>query len=121
MERVFVDVNVWIDVLTDRKYGFVEMLDEKIKVLSALSFHIVMYIRKLKVPNALINSYRKSSVIIPLNKTILKKSLIGPTDDFEDNIQLHSAVEGDCEYFVTMDKKLLKMKYFGKMKICDKI
>jgi len=44
--------------------------------------------------------------------------MTGPTDDFEDNVQLHSAVMGDCDYFLTMDKKLIKMKYFGKMRIC---
>lgn len=40
-----------------------------------------------------------------------------PTSDLEDNIQLHSAAEADCDYFLTSDKKLLAMIYFGKTKI----
>lgn len=31
--------------------------------------------------------------------------------------QLHSAAEAECDYFLTSDKKLLAMKFFGKTRI----
>ena len=121
MENIFVDVNVLMDILGDRKFGFEEILDKKTITVSALSFHILMYIMKLKVPNSKLNKYRKSCLIVALNKKVIKDAMIGPSVDFEDNVQLHSAVVGNCDYFLTLDKKLLKMKYFGKMKIGDKL
>ena len=52
-----------------------------------------------------------------LTDKILDLALEGPVDDLEDNIQLHSASEAECDVFLTNDKKLLKMKFFGKMRI----
>jgi predicted nucleic acid-binding protein len=121
MENIFVDVNVLMDILGDREFGFEKVLDKKTITVSALSFHILMYIMRLKVPNSKLNKYRKSCLIVALNKKIIKDAMIGPTDDFEDNVQLHSAVVGECDYFLTLDKKLLRMKYFGKMRISDKL
>lgn len=48
------------------------------------------------------------------------KALEGPTVDFEDNTQLHSAAEAECDYFLTNDEKLLKMKFFGKTRLTNK-
>lgn len=41
----------------------------------------------------------------------------GPTKDLEDNIQLHSAAEAESDIFLTADKKLVDMKFFGKTQI----
>ena len=46
-------------------------------------------------------------------------SLEGPTDDFEDNLQLLSAAISECDYFLTNDKNLLSMRYFGKTQLTD--
>lgn len=43
------------------------------------------------------------------------------SNDLEDNIQLNSAIKADCNFFLTFDKKLLKMKFFGKMKIVSSL
>lgn len=43
-----------------------------------------------------------------------QKALQGPTQDFEDNLQLHSAMANNCSLILTRDKKLLKLGYFGK-------
>jgi len=61
----------------------------------------------------------KTLHLISLTDKIIDKALLGPTKDLEDNIQLHSAVEADCDIFLTNDKALLKMGYFGKTKIVD--
>lgn len=63
------------------------------------------------------NSFISDFNIIDLDKDILDKALESPTKDLEDNIQLHSAAEAECDYFLTEDKGLLKMKFFGKTKI----
>lgn len=47
--------------------------------------------------------------------------LSGPTVDFEDNVQLHSAAEAECEIFLTEDKKLLKLGFFGKTHVVSQI
>lgn len=59
--------------------------------------------------------------VIPFSEDVLKKSLNGPTSDFEDNVQLHSAAEAECDYFLTNDEKLLKMKFFGKTEIRNSV
>lgn len=38
-------------------------------------------------------------------------------ENLEDNIQLHSAAEAECDFFLTSDDKLLKIKFFGKTEI----
>ncbi|MDO8576758.1 MAG: hypothetical protein Q7R82_00265 [Candidatus Daviesbacteria bacterium] len=81
----------------------------------------MFYARKLKVPDQEINELQKQFGIVPLNKYILDKALIGPINDLEDNIQLHSATEADCDIFLTSDAKLLKLKFFGKMQILSEI
>lgn len=61
------------------------------------------------------NQLQEQFGIVPLTEHILNKALEGPTNDLEDNIQLHSAAEAQCDIFLTNDKKLLNLKYFGKM------
>lgn len=55
--------------------------------------------------------------MIPFDSAIAEKALVGPTSDFEDNVQLHSAAEAECDIFLTEDKKLSDMKFFGKVRI----
>jgi len=59
--------------------------------------------------------------LVPFDVVITRLAISGPTDDFEDNVQLHSAAQSDCDYFVTHDSKLLQMKFFGKVKIVEKL
>lgn len=72
---------------------------------------------KLNVPDEETNRANKQFSLVPLSKEILDKALDGPTRDLEDNIQLHSAAEADCNLFLTNDKNLLKMRFFGKTEI----
>lgn len=60
-------------------------------------------------------------LIIDFNSDILNKAIIDPTSDLEDNIQLHSAAEADCDLFLTSDAKLLKLKFFGKTEITSQV
>lgn len=97
MAKIFLDTNIFIDLVEGRgnKDTAQDLDGQKI------------YISQFEVVN--------------LTKNIHNNSLDGPIPDLEDNIKLHSATETDCDYFLTNDEKLLKMKFFGKAKIVDKI
>src|SRR3989344_2597427 len=116
MARVFLDTNFYIDV-THRAKGKWSSLEGALLFISPLSTHILFYTRKLKVPTQSVNELQEQFGIVPLTKHILDKALEGPTNDLEDNIQLHSAAEAECDIFLTGDKELLKLKFFGKTRI----
>ncbi len=119
MARVFIDTNFYIDLTKRAKEKWLG-LKEHLLFISALSVHILFYARKLKVPDLEVNELQKQFGIIPLTENVLSKALQGPTNDLEDNIQLHSAIEAECELFLTYDEKLLKLGFFGKMRIVSK-
>lgn len=116
MVRVFLDTNVYISLAKSSKNNWIA-LNKNLLFISPLSTHILFYVRKLKVPDEIVNEFQEQFGNVPFNKFILDKALQGPTNDFEDNVQLHSAAEADCDIFLTFDKKLLSMKFFGKVKI----
>jgi len=118
MANTFLDVNKLVDIIDG---GGEAGLKRYELVVSSISWHIVSYLKKWKIPSKELKKLFGVLVSIEMSNEIVKKAMIGPTDDFEDNVQLYSAIEGECEYFLTLDKKLLKLKHFGKMKICDKL
>lgn len=116
MARVFLDTNIYIDITKRAKEKW-DSLERNLLFISPLSTHILFYARKLKVPDQEINELQEQFGVVPFTKQILNKALNGPTIDLEDNIQLHSAAEADCDFFLTNDKQLLAIKFFGKTKI----
>lgn len=116
MARVFLDTNFYIDV-TKRAKAKWDSLRGNLLFISPLSIHILFYARKLKVPDQDVIELQKQFGIVPFTQHILDKALEGPTKDLEDNIQLHSAAEAECDIFLTEDRGLLDMKFFGKTHI----
>lgn len=121
MANIFVDANIFIDWVEDRKNIQLEKLGKHLLFVSPLSIHILSYLYKYKMPDEKLSKYEDYLRIVPLDKNITSKALTGPTKDFEDNAQLHSAVAADCDYFLTSDKNLLKTKYFGKTQIVNQL
>ena len=118
MAKVFLDTNYFIDAIHRLpENNLVESLITHHAFVSTLSFHIYCYIFKIVIPNKKLIRQSEKFSITNLTQLIMQKSLTGPTHDLEDNIQLHSAAEADCDYFLTNDKNLLKLNYFGKTKI----
>lgn len=117
MARIFVDANIFIDLVEKRKKKTLADLDGNKLFISPLSAHILMYVVKKKVPYQRIEVSITHFGIVNFNSDILNKALEGPTDDLEDNVQLHSAAEAECDIFLTEDRGLLNMKFFGKTKI----
>lgn len=116
MAKVFLDTNLYIDVIKRAKEKW-EHLRANLLFISPLSTHILFYTSKLKVPDQDVDDLQEQFGIVPLSKDILNQSLQGPTADVENNIQLHSAAEAECDFFLTNDGSLLKQKFFGKTKI----
>ena len=122
MAKVFLDTNAFIDAIhRNPETKVLDQLEDSIPFISPLSVHIYCYSYKIKAPNQILSSQLKKFSLVDLTETILLKTLDGPTSDLEDNIQLHSAAEANCDYFLTSDEKLLKMKYFGKTKIVSSL
>ncbi|MBI4226111.1 hypothetical protein HY612_03285 [Candidatus Roizmanbacteria bacterium] len=117
MAKIFLDTNIFIDFVEKRGKNIEDKLGQHDLVVSPLSIHILIYITKKKIPNEKLLKIINLFLIVDFNKVISKKALHGPTSDFEDNIQLHSAVAADCDYFLTSDRLLLKTKFFGKAQI----
>src|SRR3989344_3451104 len=117
MAKVYVDTNYFIWLVNRTPEAEVGVLNKHNGYISALSCHILFYVNKEVVPNIKLNKYINHFHIVGLPEILLKTALEGPTKDLEDNIQLHSAAKTDCDYFLTFDKKLLKMKFFGKTRI----
>lgn len=117
MAKIFLDVNYLIGLANRAPETDTSILDDHACMISALSCHILFYVNKIKVPSPKTDEFLNDFNLIDLKSNILNKSASGPTTDFEDNVQLHSAAEADCDIFLTADRNLLKMKFFGKTKI----
>jgi hypothetical protein len=122
MDRIYLDTNYLIDLFEGRNnFSKPNSFDFKHLFISPLSIHILCYINKCKIPDERINKLFEKYNIIEFNKKITYLATLGPTQDFEDNVQLHSALIKNCDIFLTSDKKLLKMKIFGNMLIRSSI
>lgn len=118
MAKVFLDANYFIDAVHRKpELEILETLENHTVYISALSFDIYCYLCKIKIPDKKVSAQREKFQIVDLSENVLDLSLTGPTRDFEDNVQLHSAASAECDVFLTADKSLLKMKFFGKARI----
>lgn len=117
MARVFLDANTFIDLIVPRGIKNLQQFENHELFISPLSVHIFLYVYKQKVPLRKLENLIKYLSLTPLDNELTNKALRGPTDDFEDNIQLHSAAAADCNFFLTNDQKLLNMRFFGRVEM----
>ena len=114
--KVHVDINVFMDVLTQRA-GWLESL-AAIKILkprgisgfvSALTMAIVYFqrLRNFGETQARTDAkfVTKDLEIIPLTRQIIFAAFDSPLPDCEDNIQFFSAKEMQVDYIITRNKK----------------
>jgi predicted nucleic acid-binding protein len=121
MKKIFLDANFFIDLIEGRSEIDIYQFKNQALFISPLTVHIYFYVYKIKIANQKFLSFLDFFNIVDLNEEILRNALEGPTNDLEDNIQLHSASFSDCDLFLSSDKKLLKLKFFGKVKIQNKL
>lgn len=119
MESIFLDANIIFDLFEGRRRIDLIALSRYQLHYSPLSIHIYIYTYKKRVPMPEIYTFlgRLEAKPVSLNGEIMKLALMSPTIDFEDNVQIHSAVKAECDYFYTNDKDLVKeVKNVEKMK-----
>jgi len=121
MKNIFLDTNVIIDFLTDRKpfsddaailFQFAK--EKKIRIfISAISFNNAYYIlRKFsnhKIALSLISELDEWVEVQETNKKIIRKAIKSSFNDFDDAIQYYSALEiGNINLITTRDLKDFK-------------
>lgn len=122
MARVFLDANYFIDIIENRRQISWENFVSHSLYLSPLSVHILAYLYKYLMPDyKLKKTVDQYLIFVPMNELVVQNALLGPTGDFEDNVQLHSCASAECDIFLTSDRKLLKLKFFGKTKIIQNL
>ena len=114
MKKVYLDTNILIDILLDRDLEHISInkitpfLKQSQVYMSTLSVHITYYILKIK-PNT--SMHKKSMALInrinlvPLSQEIINQSLNNFSIDFEDTLQYYSALDQNCDYILTRDKR----------------
>ncbi len=108
-DKVFFDANIVLESLLNRK--FKPQTDKLIKAtparyISALSAHLVMYFG-IKVYNKqILNQFLNDFVILPLTQDEFIKAQKDSYADFEDALQMATAINNSCNRFYTLDKKM---------------
>lgn len=114
MKTVYLDTNIFIDILTDRELSSISIeeikpfLEESLVFMSTLSVHIAYYILKIK-PNSKTDRKVKDLLsiinLVALDEVIVSNALKSFVRDFEDTLQYHSALLEDCDFILTRDTK----------------
>jgi predicted nucleic acid-binding protein len=119
-DRVFLDTNVILDLLGERKpyYGTaarIATLADRgniILIVSASSYPIVYYIlSKFEDSDIVKEKIRKLKVVVEtadLTDKIISIGLLSDFPDFEDAIQYYCAIEKECNVLVTRNEKDFK-------------
>ncbi|RLD70642.1 MAG: hypothetical protein DRJ10_20175 [Bacteroidetes bacterium] len=121
MKNIFIDTNVIIDFLSDRKpfsedaaILFQLAKEKKINVyVAAISFNNTYYILRQATSNKralkLIDEFEEYVYVQETNRDILKKALRSDFNDFEDAIQYYSAIQlGEIDILTTRNLKDFK-------------
>lgn len=121
MKHVFLDTNVLIDFLADRKPFSLEAaklfdysFKKKITIyVAAVSFNNIYYIirqfRSHLETIKILNELQEWAEVVDVSKEVIQKSLKSDFKDFEDAIQYHAAKAiGKIECIVTRDTKDFK-------------
>ena len=121
MKQIFLDTNVIIDFLADRKpfsvaaariFNFAIL--GKIKLyISAVSYNNIYYILRQSFSNdetiKLLDELSEMTEIADVTKSIIKKSLKSDLKDFEDAIQYNCALSlHKIDFIITLDTKDFK-------------
>ena len=114
MKTVYLDTNIFIDILTNRELSSISIkeikpfLEDSLVFMSTLSVHTAYYILKIK-PNTKTDSKVKDLIriinLVALDEVIVSNALKSFGRDFEDTLQYHSALLEDCDFILTRDSK----------------
>ena len=121
MKNIFLDTNVVIDFLADRKPFSLDAAKlfnlsvlGKVKIyISAVSYNNIYYILRQSLSNSetikLLDELSEMAEIADVTKSVIKKSLKTDFKDFEDAIQYYCALSlNKIDFIVTRDTKDFK-------------
>jgi len=115
--RVFIDTNVFLDILYKREDFFVDSLkvfdlaiDEKIELLiSDLSIANIKFITRKDFAVGkfyeIMSVFRPIFTIVPIGEFAVDKALALKSNDFEDALQYFSAVQANSDFLLTRNVK----------------
>lgn len=120
--KVFVDANVLIDFLVDRKYHtkyayeLFKYAEKSSVILYACSFSFAIvyhHLRKENIPHRIalssLDRISKRTRCLPVDDSIIKQAMKSEFTDFEDAIQYFCAMQvPECEAIITRDVKGFK-------------
>ncbi len=117
MDKLFLDTNIVLDLLGEREpfYAAAAQIATladigKVKlVVSALTYPTLFYIlSKYEAHEVIKDKIRKLKIIAltsDLTDKIIEKGLMSEFSDFEDALQYHSALNMNCNIFITRNEK----------------
>ena len=117
MERVFVDTDVCIDLLSGRKpfnifaerlFSLAEkgQIEICISALSISNIHYVLQAQyRAKEPTLLIAQFRTIVTVLAVNDKIIDRAIASLFTDFEDAIQYNTAIENNLKILITRNIK----------------
>lgn len=120
MTRVFIDTNIMLDLLGERKPFYepiakLASLADKGKltmVVSPISFATINYllskIENSKIAKEKLRKFKIISEVCKLDEHTIEKGLNSSFKDFEDSLQYFSALDSDCEIIITRNGKDFK-------------
>ena len=120
MEKLLVDTNIVIDLLSKREEFFQEAQElftladnNKVELyVSALTFANTHYLlskyQKLDDARKTLIKFKVLVKVSPLDDKIIELALVSDFKDFEDAIQYHTALENEIDIIITRNKKDFK-------------
>ncbi len=109
MKKIFLDANILIDLVTKRTgIEGIEKIDFRQLYTSTLSVHILFYINKIKHDSRekeIAKALLEHITLTPLTSEVVRHAYRIKYSDFEDTLQYLMALNADCNYILTRDKK----------------
>ena len=128
MKRVFIDTNIFLDILFRRE----QFVDDALSIFDmAVDGQIVLLISDLSIANIkyitrkeisiekfynLIQTFRPIFTIVPLGAEVIDKAISLRASDFEDALQYFSAVQAEADCLITRN---IKDFAFADMEVLD--
>ena len=120
MQRIFLDTNVVIDFLGERKpfYESVAKIltladNKKIKIFTspttiATTYYILNRLDSSKIALEKIRKFKLLCDISVMDNEVIDKAIISNFKDFEDALQYFSAIATNCDLIITRNEKDFK-------------
>lgn len=120
MDKLLVDTNIVIDLLSKRKEFYEEAQHlftlsdfNKVKIfVSSLTIANTHYILSREKSGAearkILIKFKILAKVLPLDDKILELALVSDFKDFKDAIQYHTALENNLDVIITRNKKDFK-------------